>query len=60
GDAFTSGFLAGRVRGLPLRQLLAMGMLNSGGVVTRYGAVDGLQSKADCERLLSEVKITTL
>lgn len=58
GDAFTSGFLAGRVHELPLRESLAMGMLNSGGVVTRYGAIDGLQTRESCERLLKDVVVT--
>lgn len=56
GDAFSSGFLAGRVRERPLRELLAMGMLNSGGAVTKYGAVDGLQTRISCERLLGNVQ----
>lgn len=60
GDAFTSGFLAGRIRGLPLQTLLAMGMLNSGGVVTRYGAVAGLQTQANCEELLQDVMVRPL
>ncbi len=58
GDAFTSGFLAGRVRGSSLRESLATGMLNSGGVVTRYGAIDGLQTKSTCEHLLGEVEVS--
>jgi len=58
GDAFTSGFLAGRVRGRPLHELLAMGMLNSGGAVTKYGAVDGLQTRRDCDRLLGDVQVS--
>lgn len=60
GDAFTSGFLAGRVRGLPLRDSLVMGILNSGGVVTRYGAVAGLQTEESFRRLSGGVTVTTL
>ena len=60
GDAFTSGFLAGRVRGLPLRDSLVMGILNSGGVVTRYGAVAGLQTGESFRRLSGGVTGTTL
>ena len=60
GDAFTSGFLAGRVHGVSLHESLVMGMLNSGGVVTRYGAVTGLQTRASFERLSGEVVVTSL
>ncbi len=58
GDAFSSGFLAGRVHGASLRESLAMGMLNSGGVVTRYGTIDGLQTEASCRNLLGEVEVS--
>jgi len=59
GDAFSSGFLAGRVRSASLRESLAMGMLNSGGVVTRYGTIDGLQTETSCRNLLGEVEVST-
>ncbi len=60
GDAFASGFLAGRVRGLPLRESLAMGILNSGGVVTQYGAIAGLQTEESFGRLSGEVVVSSL
>ena len=56
GDAFTSGFLASHIQGESLAQSLATGMLNSGGVVTRYGAIDGLQTTALRSERLSEVQ----
>jgi sugar/nucleoside kinase (ribokinase family) len=59
GDAFTSGFLAGQVREVSLRESLAMGMLNSGGVVTRYGAIEGLRTEADYRDLLGGVEVAT-
>ena len=59
GDAFSSGFLAGRVHSASLRESLAMGMLNSGGVVTRYGTIDGLQTETSCRNLLGEVEVST-
>lgn len=57
GDAFTSGFLAGRMQKCSLSKALAMGILNSGGVITQYGAIAGLQKSADCERLLPNVQV---
>jgi sugar/nucleoside kinase (ribokinase family) len=42
GDAFTAGFLAGLIKGLPSRQALRWGLANGASVVSRIGAKKGL------------------
>ncbi len=60
GDAFTSGFLASHIRQWPLKRALATAILNSGGVVTEYGAIAGLQTAAACENRWSTVHTEAL
>lgn len=57
GDAFASGFLASRMRVEPLSLSLATGMLNSGGVVAHYGAIEGLQMIADRDRMAADIRV---
>jgi sugar/nucleoside kinase (ribokinase family) len=42
GDAFTAGFIAGLIKGLPSRQALRWGLANGASVVSRIGAKKGL------------------
>lgn len=56
GDAFASGCLAALHRGLPLREALKAGTINSGSVVTSIGATRGLMDWAGIEAELKTGK----
>lgn len=56
GDAFASGFLASRIRSESLAQSLQTGILNSGGVVAHYGAIEGLQTLASRNQQISQIE----
>lgn len=56
GDAFASGFLASRMHAEPLALSLSTGILNSGGVVAHYGAIEGLQTLADREQRVKDIR----
>jgi len=56
GDAFASGCLAALHRGLPLREALKAGTINSGSVVTSIGATRGLMDWAGIETELKAGK----
>lgn len=59
GDAFASGFLASRMHAEPLSLSLVTGILNSGGVVAHYGAIEGLQTIADRSERVKAVSTVT-
>lgn len=42
GDGFSSGFVAGLIKGFPLEKSLKLGMANGRSVVTKFGAKPGL------------------
>jgi ribokinase len=56
GDAFASGFLASHIQDESLARSLATGMLNSGGVVAHYGAIEGLQTLSERNELIGAVE----
>lgn len=56
GDAFASGFLASRMHAEPLALSLSTGILNSGGVVAHYGAIEGLQTLVDREQRVKDIR----
>lgn len=58
GDAFTSGFLASQIRHEPLSTGLATGIINSGGVIAHYGAIEGLQTIDKRDRLIGEIQVS--
>jgi ribokinase len=51
GDAFTSGFLAGLIRGVGIKQCLKIGMANAESVIKHMGAKSGLLGWKDISRL---------
>lgn len=55
GDAFGSGFFAAHLLGKPLEMSLRYGIANSGSVVGRYGATDGLLSKQNMETMIDMI-----
>jgi len=58
GDGFSSGFVAGLVKGFPLEKILKMGMANGKSVVTKLGAKHGLLDERGMEDWLGrELKI---
>lgn len=50
GDAFSSGFLSAIYYKKPLKEALAWGVVNSGGVIKEIGAIKGLQTKDKMEK----------
>lgn len=56
GDAYTSGFLDSYLRGLETKECMKSGALNAGSVVSKIGAQEGLLSKEEMEKTLSENK----
>lgn len=57
GDAFASGFLSSQIRSESLSIGLATGIINSGGVITHYGAIDGLQTREERDALIQAIEI---
>ncbi len=54
GDAFSSGFLAGRLWGKSFEQSLTLGLLNAESVLCHYGAHNDLLDKERAEHQLAE------
>jgi sugar/nucleoside kinase (ribokinase family) len=54
GDAFSSTITAALCLGLPLKEALRWGPINSMSVVQKIGAQEGLLSRADLEKYLAE------
>lgn len=50
GDAFSSGFLSAIFYKKPLKEALAWGVVNSGGVIKEIGAIKGLQDRDKMEK----------
>ncbi|MDP3954868.1 MAG: carbohydrate kinase family protein [bacterium] len=50
GDAFSSGFVTGLVKGLPLEVSLKMGMANGASVVSKFGAKAGLLHEGELSK----------
>ncbi len=60
GDAFSSGFLAGYIKGESLEDCLRRGIVNGAGVVQAYGGVAGLLSEDEIENAAKDIKIEVL
>lgn len=60
GDAFGSAFVAGYSITNDLEEALKFGILNSGGVVGKFGAEQGIMTRAEIESGLDNVKITQI
>lgn len=54
GDAYSSGFLAANLYGLPLPQAMNWGAWNANGVIGKVGAQEGLLSKEQMEEKVKE------
>ncbi len=54
GDAFSSGFVAGLVKGFSLEKSLKLGMANGASVVTKIGAKPGLLREKEMEKWLGK------
>lgn len=50
GDAFSSGFVTGLVKGLPMEVCLKMGMANGASVVSKFGAKTGLLRESEISK----------
>ncbi|HAV11068.1 MAG TPA: hypothetical protein DCX32_00760 [Candidatus Moranbacteria bacterium] len=60
GDAFTSGFFAGVLKGKNLREALGWGIMNSSSSVKEYGGQKGLLVEREVANLAKKVKIETI
>lgn len=60
GDAFGSAFVAGIMKGLTTADALRLGILNSGLVVTKMGAKNGLLEKMPSLKLLRKLPIKNI
>jgi ribokinase len=54
GDAFSSGYVAGRYHGYNRPQALRWGVANSCGVITKVGAQNGLLNKNKIKKMLTK------
>ena len=57
GDAFSSAFLAARLREMHIIESLKWGTVNGGNVVRFYGAIEGLLSVGDMEKVSKEIQV---
>lgn len=60
GDAFTSAFLAGYLRGGDMIMCLKQGIANGRSVVQYYGSLEGLLTKKEIVKLVSGVEVKVL
>lgn len=60
GDAFSSGFLAGYIKGNDLSKCLKMGIVNGASVVLHYGGIDGLLTEESIIEFLDKIEIQKL
>ena len=58
GDAFAAGFIAAMHDGKGVEEAMKWGTINSSGVVTEIGAIEGLRTKEEVEKLLQEGTFT--
>ena len=56
GDAFSTGFLAARMKELPLQECLKWGVVNSASVVGKIGAQEGLLSSNTIKKKVKEYR----
>jgi len=55
GDAFSSGFVSAIFYGKKLREALAWGVVNSGNSIKEIGAIKGLCTKEQIEKIVKEI-----
>jgi sugar/nucleoside kinase (ribokinase family) len=55
GDSYSSGLLSGLIYNKSLREALVWGSINSSGVIREIGAIKGLRSKEELEKLAQKV-----
>ncbi len=60
GDTFGATFVAGLMMEKDLKESLAMALVNSGAVTRAFGAQQGLMTRDEIERRISEVEVTEL
>lgn len=60
GDAFGSAFVAGYVLTGDLEDALKFGIINSGGVVGKFGAQQGIMTRAEIEASLENVVVSQI
>jgi len=60
GDSFGSALVAGYMQNENIETALRYGVLNSGNVVSEYGAQNGILNKDEIEKRLDEVKVSCL
>lgn len=60
GDAFGSAMVGGYIITENLESALKFGILNSGSVVSEYGAQNGILERSEIEKKLTEVKVSYL
>jgi sugar/nucleoside kinase (ribokinase family) len=60
GDAFTSGLLAGIIKGWSIEDSLCLGQANSSSLIQSVGTKSGLLTEAAAKRLIKKLKIKVL
>ncbi len=58
GDSFGSAFVGGYILTSDIEKALKYGIINSGSVVSEYGAQNGILSREEVEKKLNEVKVS--
>jgi tagatose 6-phosphate kinase len=57
GDAFTSGLLAGIIKGYDFKDSLILGQVNAASVIGQVGAKEGLLTLKEASKLMKRYKI---
>lgn len=60
GDSFGSAFVGGYILTSNIEKALKYGIINSGSVVSEYGAQNGILERGEIEKRLDEVKVSWL
>ncbi len=58
GDSFGSAFVGGYILASDIEKALKYGIINSGSVVSEYGAQNGILGRGEIEKKLNEVKVS--
>lgn len=58
GDSFGSAFVGGYILASDIEKALKYGIINSGSVVSEYGAQNGILGRSEIEKKLGEVKVS--
>lgn len=57
GDSFSSAFLDGYIRNLPVEECVKRGIVNSNSVVKKFGPIEGLLNESDISNGIARVKV---